>query len=51
MKHHCTLKHDIIKEFLAEFLGTFVLVVSTCKFLLVIFNRIELNIIEYMTIE
>ncbi|XP_034163046.1 aquaporin-9a [Pangasianodon hypophthalmus] len=30
MKHHCTLKHDIFKEFLAEFLGTFVLVVFGC---------------------
>lgn len=28
MRHHCALKHGIVKEFLAEFLGTFVLVVS-----------------------
>ncbi|XP_053341731.1 aquaporin-9a [Clarias gariepinus] len=31
MKHHCTLKHDIFKEFLAEFLGTFVLVLFGCS--------------------
>lgn len=28
MRQHCALKHGILKEFLAEFLGTFVLVVS-----------------------
>lgn len=28
MRQHCALKHGIFKEFLAEFLGTFVLVVS-----------------------
>ena len=33
MRRHCVLKHGILKEFLAEFLGTFVLVVSTgCSF-------------------
>ncbi|KAI2648709.1 Aquaporin-9 [Labeo rohita] len=30
MKHHCALKHGIFKEFLAEFLGTFVLVLFGC---------------------
>lgn len=29
MRQHCALKHGIFKEFLAEFLGTFVLVVSS----------------------
>lgn len=28
MRQRCVLKHGILKEFLAEFLGTFVLVVS-----------------------
>ena len=28
MRKHCAIKHGILKEFLAEFLGTFVLVVS-----------------------
>lgn len=28
MRQQCALKHGIFKEFLAEFLGTFVLVVS-----------------------
>lgn len=32
MRHHCALKHGIVKEFLAEFLGTFVLVVSRFLF-------------------
>lgn len=35
MRHHCALKHGIVKEFLAEFLGTFVLVVSRLFGLLV----------------
>ncbi|KAG9280855.1 aquaporin-9a [Astyanax mexicanus] len=30
MKQHCALKHGIFKEFLAEFLGTFVLVLFGC---------------------
>ncbi|XP_065133375.1 aquaporin-9a [Paramisgurnus dabryanus] len=31
MKHqHCVIKHNIIKEFLAEFLGTFILVLFGC---------------------
>ncbi|XP_030629881.1 aquaporin-9a [Chanos chanos] len=30
MKRHCALKHGIFKEFLAEFLGTFVLVLFGC---------------------
>ncbi|KAF4094694.1 hypothetical protein G5714_023772 [Onychostoma macrolepis] len=30
MKHHCAIKHSIFKEFLAEFLGTFVLVLFGC---------------------
>lgn len=32
MRQHCALKHGIVKEFLAEFLGTFVLVVSSIFF-------------------
>lgn len=32
MRQHCALKHGILKEFLAEFLGTFVLVVSSILF-------------------
>lgn len=32
MRQHCALKHGIFKEFLAEFLGTFVLVVSILFF-------------------
>lgn len=44
MRQHCALKHGIFKEFLAEFLGTFVLVVSkTVKF------SAELNI--YSTLD
>ncbi|KAM7002665.1 aquaporin-9a [Tautogolabrus adspersus] len=30
MRQHCALKHGILKEFLAEFLGTFVLVLFGC---------------------
>ncbi|KAG7281010.1 hypothetical protein CRUP_016642 [Coryphaenoides rupestris] len=30
MRRHCVLKHGILKEFLAEFLGTFVLVLFGC---------------------
>uniref|UniRef100_A0A3Q4GZG3 Aquaporin-9-like n=1 Tax=Neolamprologus brichardi TaxID=32507 RepID=A0A3Q4GZG3_NEOBR len=30
MRQHCALKHGIFKEFLAEFLGTFVLVLFGC---------------------
>ncbi|KAM3870488.1 aquaporin-9a [Diretmus argenteus] len=30
MRKHCALKHGILKEFLAEFLGTFVLVLFGC---------------------
>ncbi|XP_043083404.1 aquaporin-9a [Puntigrus tetrazona] len=30
MKHHCIIKHSVFKEFLAEFLGTFVLVLFGC---------------------
>ncbi|XP_072242134.1 aquaporin-9-like isoform X2 [Leuresthes tenuis] len=30
MRQHCVLKHGIFKEFLAEFLGTFVLVLFGC---------------------
>uniref|UniRef100_A0A3Q3X4C6 Aquaporin 9b n=1 Tax=Mola mola TaxID=94237 RepID=A0A3Q3X4C6_MOLML len=30
MRQHCALKHGIVKEFLAEFLGTFVLVLFGC---------------------
>lgn len=32
MRQHCALKHGILKEFLAEFLGTFVLVVSRSSY-------------------
>lgn len=28
MRKRCAIKHGLLKEFLAEFLGTFVLVVS-----------------------
>lgn len=35
MRHHCALKHGIVKEFLAEFLGTFVLVVSTFLYIFI----------------
>ncbi|XP_078113338.1 aquaporin-9a [Sander vitreus] len=30
MRQHCAIKHGILKEFLAEFLGTFVLVLFGC---------------------
>lgn len=45
MRKHCALKHGIFKEFLAEFLGTFVLVVSiTLSFFIFLFYTIYLKL-------
>lgn len=51
MRKHCALKHGIFKEFLAEFLGTFVLVVSIMLYYKsLFFLMLALEVLVYVLI-